>query len=171
MVLDYSKFNNIVDSDDEEEEQQRREQEERRAAAEAARKKQQQASKSNQPSSTQPKVEVSKPQEAKGSAWNMNSWHYEEQNLSKWGKQRLQSLLKHHHECFLEHEGLELEFNFDLSQRKVEGDCWTHIRKGKKVDGKNYDNLSYTFSLASSLLTTTRYSGGAPSASFPHVFE
>mmetsp|Transcript_5303 Transcript_5303/g.19393 ORF Transcript_5303/g.19393 Transcript_5303/m.19393 type:complete len:266 (+) Transcript_5303:132-929(+) len=144
MVLDYSKFNNIVDSDDEEEEERRKEQEQRKAAAAIERSKQGAAS------SSQSKVKVDKPHDAKGSAWNMNSWHYEEQDLGKWGKRRLQELLKNRHECFFEHDGLELEFEFDLSPGKVEGDCWTHIRKGKKVVGFDYElSLRYSGALRS----------------------
>lgn len=38
-------------------------------------------------------VSAGQPVSAAGSAWNMNSWHYEEKNWSKWGKERLNALI------------------------------------------------------------------------------
>mmetsp|Transcript_35080 Transcript_35080/g.48653 ORF Transcript_35080/g.48653 Transcript_35080/m.48653 type:complete len:256 (-) Transcript_35080:151-918(-) len=85
-----------------------------------------------------PKVE--KPQQAAGSSWNLNSWHFEESKFDKWGKDRLLELI-HKAECqsVLEFSGLDLTLSFQLTASKIEGEAWTHIRKGKKVTGYNYE--------------------------------
>ena len=73
-------------------------------------------------------------QDATGSAWNMNSWHFEETKLDEWGRARLKELL---HRApvsqYLEVDGLELDLDAKIVVREIKGDCWVHVRKGKKV--------------------------------------
>ena len=47
-----------------------------------------QATKSPQP------AKLAAPKEAQGSAWNANNYHFEEQRLDAWGRERLKELLK-----------------------------------------------------------------------------
>ena len=77
---------------------------------------------------------------ASGSSWNVNSWHFEETKLDEWGKERLTALLHrasvHSH---IEHLGVEVELEAYLVVKEITGECWVHIRKGKKVCGYNFD--------------------------------
>ena len=79
-------------------------------------------------------------QDATGSAWNMNSWHFEETKLDEWGRARLKELL---HRApvspYLEVDGLELDLDAKIVVREIKGDCWVHVRKGKKVWGHDFD--------------------------------
>ena len=69
----------------------------------------------------------------------MNSWHFEETKLDEWGRARLKELL---HRApvsqYLEVDGLELDLDAKIVVREVKGDCWVHVRKGKKV-GHDFD--------------------------------
>ena len=47
-----------------------------------------QAAKAPQP------AKLAAPKEAQGSAWNANNYHFEEQRLDAWGRERLKELLK-----------------------------------------------------------------------------
>ena len=85
-------------------------------------------------------VSAGKPVQAAGSAWNMNSWHYEERNWSKWGKDRLNELLdKADVAGTIGHDGLELELGLTFELTKSDGDSTTNIRKGKKIVIYDYE--------------------------------
>ena len=49
---------------------------------------------SKAPQAPQPAVKLAPPKEAQGSAWNANNYHFEEQRLDAWGRERLRELLK-----------------------------------------------------------------------------
>merc|ERR1719271_2101192 len=84
----------------------------------------------------------------------MNSWHYEEKNWSKWGKERLNALIdKAELNGTIGHDGLELELGLTFELTKCDGDSTTHIRKKKLCVIYNYeltvddDDPDYTFKL------------------------
>mmetsp|Transcript_25827 Transcript_25827/g.49040 ORF Transcript_25827/g.49040 Transcript_25827/m.49040 type:complete len:253 (+) Transcript_25827:109-867(+) len=120
MPIDYNKWNNLSLSDDETDE---------------APKKPAVAT-SNHVAAPKP----DRPQEAAGSSWNLNSWHFEESNYDKWGKDRLMELL---HEAVgnytIDFNDAELDLLLTVKASKIEGEAWTHIRKGKKATGYNYE--------------------------------
>lgn len=79
-------------------------------------------------------------QEATGSQWNVDSWHFEETKLDEWGKERLTALLHRAKvEDRIEHQGVEVELVAKLVVKSITGECWVHIRKGKKVLGYDFD--------------------------------
>lgn len=121
MPIDYSKWDNLDDSDDDES---------CKPIAAPAK-------------PAPPPKAPAKPAEASGSQWNLNSWHFEETKLDKWGEERLRSLLdKAKHKTLIVHKAdleLELELALDIAITKIEGEAWTHIRKGKKATGYNYE--------------------------------
>jgi len=125
MPVDYSKWDNLELSDDEEE---KKAPPPKRGAA-----KKEEA--------------VKPPKQATGSAWNANNYHWEEQKLDAWGKERLQQLFaateKAHEE--IDFKGQRLSFGYNYKVSTLEGDAWTHIRKGKTVVGYNFE-IVLTFS-------------------------
>ena len=130
MPIDYSKWDDIdSDSDDETPPK----------PAPAAQKKGTSDATAAAPASSVEFDKKSK-QEATGSAWNMNSWHFEETKLDEWGRARLKELL---HRApvseYIELDGLELDLDAKIVCREVKGDCWVHVRKGKKVWGHDFD--------------------------------
>jgi hypothetical protein len=130
MPIDYSKWDDIdSDSDDETPPK----------PAPAAQKKGTSDATAAAPASSVEFDKKSK-QEATGSAWNMNSWHFEETKLDEWGRARLKELL---HRApvseYIDVDGLELDLDAKIVCREVKGDCWVHVRKGKKVWGHDFD--------------------------------
>ena len=89
-----------------------------------------------------------KKQDAFGSQWNANSYHYEERDYSTWGKKRLGELLDKvdtAKESLTVNHGAQ-EFSLDLKTdlKKTDGDAWVNIRKGKKMTCFNYElELAY----------------------------
>mmetsp|Transcript_11527 Transcript_11527/g.22022 ORF Transcript_11527/g.22022 Transcript_11527/m.22022 type:complete len:298 (+) Transcript_11527:134-1027(+) len=86
-----------------------------------------------------PKAE--KPTEAQGSAWNLNSWHFEEQDFTAWGEARLKQLLSQVPlaKISVEMDDLPASLSCVLDLKKLTGSAWTHIRKGKKIIGYDYE--------------------------------
>jgi len=125
MPIDYSKWNNLDDSDDEEEAVKPKP---------AAAKKAVEAGKS-----TVTQVKLEKPKEAQGSAWNANNYHFEEQRLDAWGRDRLKKLLKEKANLEIAHQGQTFPFAFEFGVDKLEADVWSHIRKGKTAVGYNIE--------------------------------
>uniref|UniRef100_A0A7S0QVR7 Activator of Hsp90 ATPase AHSA1-like N-terminal domain-containing protein n=1 Tax=Pyramimonas obovata TaxID=1411642 RepID=A0A7S0QVR7_9CHLO len=124
MPVDYSKWDNLDLSDDDE-------------APPPPPKKKIEETKAVK-SAAAPKLDA--PQAAAGSSWNLNSWHFEESKYDKWGEDRLRELLnKQSMDAIIQHDGLELDFHFALSLTKIEGEAWTHVKKGKKSTGYNYE--------------------------------
>ena len=88
-------------------------------------------------------IEVAK-QDAHGSSWNANSYHYEERDYSTWGKTRLHELLdkvdtKESGGVPISHSGQEFALEVKTDLKKLEGDAWVNIRKGKKMTCFNYE--------------------------------
>eukprot|EP00802_Teleaulax_amphioxeia_P021286 Tamp_21632.p1 GENE.Tamp_21632~~Tamp_21632.p1 ORF type:complete len:208 (-),score=41.99 Tamp_21632:510-1088(-) len=114
MPIDYSKWNNLDDSDDEEEAVKPKP---------AAAKKAVEAGKS-----TVTQVKLEKPKEAQGSAWNANNYHFEEQRLDAWGRDRLKKLLKEKANLEIAHQGQTFPFAFEFGVDKLEGlHAHTHV--------------------------------------------
>ena len=77
---------------------------------------------------------------AQGSSWNVNNWHFEEIKLDEWGCQRLREHLHRAKvEDHIEHQGVEVELVAKLVVSSITGECWIHIRKGKKILGYNFE--------------------------------
>jgi len=77
---------------------------------------------------------------AAGSSWNVNNWHFEEIKLDEWGCQRLREHLHRAKvEDHIEHQGVEVELVAKLVVSSITGECWIHIRKGKKILGYNFE--------------------------------
>ncbi|WZN60065.1 activator of Hsp90 ATPase [Chloropicon roscoffensis] len=88
-----------------------------------------------------PKIQVTK-QEAHGSSWNANSFHYEEKDYSSWGKKRLNELLDKVETkpgLPITHSGQDFALELKTELKKLEGDAWVNIRKGKKMTCFNYE--------------------------------
>eukprot|EP00213_Chloropicon_mariensis_P004209 CAMPEP_0197474294 /NCGR_PEP_ID=MMETSP1309-20131121/5772_1 /TAXON_ID=464262 /ORGANISM="Genus nov. species nov., Strain RCC998" /LENGTH=265 /DNA_ID=CAMNT_0043013891 /DNA_START=41 /DNA_END=838 /DNA_ORIENTATION=+ len=82
---------------------------------------------------------------AYGSSWNANSYHFEEKDYSTWGKKRLNELLdkletrKLPGSLPFTHREQEFTLDLKLEVKKLEGDAWCNIRKGKKLTCFNYE--------------------------------
>ena len=90
---------------------------------------------------SEPKIQVTK-QEAHGSSWNANSYHYEEKDYSSWGKKRLNELLDKVETkpgLPITHSGQDFALELKTELKKLEGDAWVNIRKGKKMTCFNYE--------------------------------
>ncbi len=87
-------------------------------------------------------IQVAK-QEAHGSSWNANSYHYEERDYTSWGKTRLHELLDKvdTSSAGLRFQAKSQEFSLELKTelKKLDGDAWCNIRKGKKLTCFNYE--------------------------------
>jgi len=81
------------------------------------------------------------PQDAQGSAWNIGSWHFEEQDFTKWGELRLKELLNQVPANLLsmDFEGSPAELSHSVNLKEMGGSAWTHIRKGKKIVGYDFE--------------------------------
>jgi activator of HSP90 ATPase len=119
MPINYSKWNSIDVSDSDEEEQ---------------------VKKSPVIKKTDAPTKPAPPKEAIGSAWNASNFHWEEQKLDDWGKARFKELLTssafRSELCW---NSSRLECSFSFSCTELEGEAWTHIRKGKSVLGYNFE--------------------------------
>eukprot|EP00277_Geminigera_cryophila_P018813 CAMPEP_0179437966 /NCGR_PEP_ID=MMETSP0799-20121207/21763_1 /TAXON_ID=46947 /ORGANISM="Geminigera cryophila, Strain CCMP2564" /LENGTH=238 /DNA_ID=CAMNT_0021219239 /DNA_START=12 /DNA_END=728 /DNA_ORIENTATION=+ len=120
MPIDYSKWDALDLSDDEEEVEN---------------------SKAAKKVDTKPAaaVKIEAPKEAQGSAWNASNYHFEEQSLDAWGRARLKALLKQKARLEIAHEGQTFPLAFEFAVDKLEGDVWSHIRKGKTSVGYNIE--------------------------------
>ena len=90
---------------------------------------------------SEPKIQVTK-QEAHGSSWNANSYHYEEKDYSSWGKKRLNELLDKVETkpgLPITHSGQDFALELKTELKMLEGDAWVNIRKGKKMTCFNYE--------------------------------
>jgi len=85
-------------------------------------------------------IQVAK-QAAYGSSWNANSYHYEERDYTSWGKKRLNELLDKVDTNGLPFSAKSQEFTLELKteMKKLDGDAWCNIRKGKKLTCFNYE--------------------------------
>ena len=89
-----------------------------------------------------------KKQDAFGSQWNANSYHYEERDYSSWGKKRLGELLDKvdtaKESLTVKHGAQEFSLDLKTYLKKTDGDAWVNIRKGKKMTCFNYElELAY----------------------------
>jgi len=89
-----------------------------------------------------------KKQDAFGSQWNANSYHYEERDYSSWGKKRLGELLDKvdtaKESLTVKHGAQEFSLDLKTDLKKTDGDAWVNIRKGKKMTCFNYElELAY----------------------------
>lgn len=88
-------------------------------------------------------IEIDRPQQAEGSAWNVSNFHWEEQNLDKWGDVLLrQMLFEKHVKSRVEYSTGSVLLDYSLSAKKEEEltvEAWSHIRKGCLVCGYNVE--------------------------------
>ena len=68
--------------------------------------------------------------EGSGSLWNKNSWHWEEKNYTKWGKEWIESKLLDHEIPVPNVEGGEITIN---KIEEIKGDASISIRKQKQI--------------------------------------
>eukprot|EP00288_Rhodomonas_lens_P016244 CAMPEP_0177699206 /NCGR_PEP_ID=MMETSP0484_2-20121128/5461_1 /TAXON_ID=354590 /ORGANISM="Rhodomonas lens, Strain RHODO" /LENGTH=246 /DNA_ID=CAMNT_0019210371 /DNA_START=65 /DNA_END=805 /DNA_ORIENTATION=+ len=123
MPVDYSKWDKLDCSDDSDDEKQKKP-----------------TVVKTTPAAPAPAPKIAPPQKAAGSAWNSSNYHWEEQKLDVWGKQRLKDIFsKDKVSHRLDFNGAEIEITFSLDAFSVEGDVWTHIRKGNSVVGYNLE--------------------------------
>jgi len=87
-------------------------------------------------------IKVAK-QEGYGDRFNANSWHFEERDYSAWGKKRLNELLDKVDTSAsgipFTHESQDFSLELKTEMKKLEGDAWCNIRKGKKLTCFNYE--------------------------------
>jgi hypothetical protein len=120
MPINYSKWNSIDVSDSDEEENSKKAAPSKPAAAPA---------------------KPAPPKEAVGSAWNASNFHWEEQKLDAWGKDRLKELLtvSPFNSEIIWNNGSRLDCMLSFTCKELEGEAWTHIRKGRSVLGYNFE--------------------------------
>eukprot|EP00960_Hanusia_phi_P045968 757535-Hanusia_phi.AAC.3 len=147
MPVDYSKWDKLAASDSDEEDDKRAAQNKRVVKEDE---------KIVQPKLSAPKVlllERWSTPEASGSAWNASNYHWEEQKLDVWGKQRLKDVLKPKAFLAFHYNQTELTYEMNFEVDKISGDVWSHIRKGKSVLGYN---LEFTLVVAGKVKTSSR---------------
>jgi hypothetical protein len=120
MPINYSKWNSIDVSDSDEED----------APKKTASSKQ-----------VIPSAKPAPPKEAVGSAWNASNFHWEEQKLDSWGKDRLKELLtvSPFSAEIVWNSGSRLDCALSFTCKELEGEACTHIRKGRSVLGYNFE--------------------------------
>ena len=85
------------------------------------------------------KAEPAPPAAAPPSSSGGGSYHWQEKDHGKWGKARLKELLdKARVAAPFAHEANEYTANVTLTITSLEGDAWTHLRKGKLKTGYDY---------------------------------
>ncbi|KAJ3436032.1 hypothetical protein M0813_26123 [Anaeramoeba flamelloides] len=65
------------------------------------------------------------------STWNVGNFHWEEINLNKWAKERLEGLIKTEDLAFGGFEGGKMM----LESVEVSGDAYINVRRGKRIPG------------------------------------
>ena len=119
MPINYSKWNSIDVSDSDEEEQ---------------------LSKAFPEKKIEDSVKLAPPKEAIGSPWNASNFHWEEQKLDDWGKVRFRELLTSvGFKSEVSWENSRYDCSLTFSCKELEGEAWSHIRKGKSVLGYNFE--------------------------------
>ena len=140
MPINYSKWNSIdvSDSDDEGE-----------------------PKKLSQTKKVEAPLKPAPPKEAVGSAWNASNYHWEEQKLDEWGKTRFKELLTTSaFKSELTWNSSRLDCALTFSCKELEGEAWTHIRKGKSVLGYNFEvKLSFLGNIKAAGLREEDFSG------------
>jgi hypothetical protein len=123
MPIDYSKFDNIDTDDDSDDDDAR------------TKKKPQETPSSKPAASAAPSSAASD-----ASAQQHKNFHFDETKLDDWGVKRMRELL---HKAVVRdriaHEDIELDLDVKLVERVITGECWVHVRKGKKVCGYDFD--------------------------------
>ncbi|EKX42918.1 hypothetical protein GUITHDRAFT_153394 [Guillardia theta CCMP2712] len=137
MPVDYSKWDKLAASDSEDEEEKKAPQSKRVVKEDEK--------------IVQPKL--SAPKEASGSAWNASNYHWEEQKLDVWGKQRLKDVLKPKATLSFTYNQTELTYEMNFDVDTITGDVWSHIRKGKSVLGYN---LEFSLVVTGKVKTSSR---------------
>ena len=101
------------------------------------------------------KAEPAPPAAAPPSSSGGGSYHWQEKDHGKWGKARLKALLdKARVAAPFAHEANEYTANVTLTITSLEGDAWTHLRKGKLKTG-------YDFTFTVTFAGTVDGSGGS----------
>ena len=120
MPINYSKWNSIDVSDSDEEDNPKKKATPKQVAAPA---------------------KPAPPKEAVGSAWNASNFHWEEQKLDAWGKDRLKELLtvSPFNSEVVWNNGSRLDCVLSFTCKELDGEAWTHIRKGRSVLGYNFE--------------------------------
>jgi activator of HSP90 ATPase len=119
MPIDYSKFDNIDTDDDSDDDDAR--------------------TKKTPPTPSSKPAAPSSSAASDASAQHKN-FHFDETKLDDWGVKRVRELL---HKAVVRdriaHEDIELDLDVKLVERVIAGECWVHVRKGKKVCGYDFD--------------------------------
>ena len=140
MPINYSKWNSIDVSDSDEEEQ---------------------LSKAFPEKKIEDSVKLAPPKEAIGSPWNASNFHWEEQKLDDWGKVRFRELLTSvGFKSEVSWENSRYDCSLTFSCKELEGEAWSHIRKGKSVLGYNFEvKLDFLGKIKAAGLREDQFSG------------